>query len=225
MPRMSDHLLPCHQEIEIECHASLHQCDLFSFFKILFSLLLSLSPLSSGTMDLSAPAPVVALLHWSHLLDPISPSTFPLSHRPLFLHAPSLALLCLWPRVTATSWQERKGRLSGAPWTSSAWRASSREERGVCWWLTAGHFLSTMHRTCKARSMSAAPSWWRGDCSRTRCLWLSCCNPTAKWRWGEAQQSRQWVLLCGRMWCQWPHFPFSFKAGLRYFCVCTNETT
>lgn len=154
----------------------------FNFLPLLFFLSVCIS---SGTMDLAAPAPVVALLHWHpppHLFLFLS-----LSHLSLFLHTsvpycPS-SVTQSDHTTPATSWQERKGRLNGAPWTSSVWRASSREEQVACWWLTAGRFLSTMHHTCKVRSTFAAPSWWRGVCSRTRCLSLSCCSPTARWRW------------------------------------------
>lgn len=91
-----------------------------------------------------------------------------------------------WPlQPVNKTWQERRVRLSEASWTSSAWRASSREERAVCWWLTAGRFPSTMRHMCKVLSTSAAPSWWRGDCSKTRCPSLSCCNLTARWRWDK----------------------------------------
>lgn len=152
----------------------------FSFF----------SPHSSGTMDLSALAPVVARLHWPHLLLPISSSTFPSliypsssSPSPL-LPPPSVAQG--YHSALPTSWPGRKARLSEAQWTSSAWRASSREEQGACSLLIAGLFLSTMHHTCKVLSMCAAPSWWRGDCSRTKCLLPSYFNPMAKWRWVKA---------------------------------------
>ena len=145
-------------------------------------------------MDLSAPAPLTALLRWPHcfliiILLPVSSSTFP------SLINPSTSLRYLTSatqrdhHTPPTSWQGRKGRPRGAPWTSSAWRASSREERAVCWWSTAGRFPSTTRRTCKAPSTSAAPSWWRGDCSRTRCPSLSCCSPTARWRWVRSQKA------------------------------------
>lgn len=124
-----------------------------------------------------------------------TPLISPFSH--LFLHLPLSAsplpfILSFLPLTTTqsllTSWQGRKVPTSGAPWTSSAWRASFREERAACWWLTAGPFLSTTRHTCKVRSMSATPSWWRGDCSRTRSLSPSCCSPMAKWRWVKAAQ-------------------------------------
>lgn len=51
-----------------------------------------------------------------------------------------------------------------------------------------------MRHTCKVRSTSAAPSWWRGDCSRTRYLSLSCCNPTARWRWSWAGSRKWWFM-------------------------------
>lgn len=142
--------------------------------------------LSSGTMDLSAPAPVVALLHWPHLLFPIS-STFSSLIYPSSLLPHPLLPQHLWPSryppARPTWWQGRKARLSEAPWTSSAWRASSREERAAFSSLTAGRFLSTMHRMFKERLTFVAPSWWRGDYSRTRCLSLSYCNLMARWRW------------------------------------------
>lgn len=118
----------------------------------------------------------------------------------LFLHL-SLCRLPSFHRRTAsslpppTTWQERKGRPNEAPWTSSAWRASSREERVVCWWSTAGRFLNTTPRTCKAPSTSAAPNWWRGACSRTRCRSLSCCSPTARSRWDVIR------MLASGLWC------------------------
>lgn len=70
------------------------------------------------------------------------PVTSPPSSPPscLFLHLSSFHLPSSFHRPTAkalppppTTWRERKGRPNGAPWTSSAWRASSREERVVCW--------------------------------------------------------------------------------------------
>lgn len=197
---MSDHQLSVSLQANnrpsdqtIKCHNFLRECD--SFLTVTFS-----SPFVfffSGTMDLSAPAPVVALLlRWPQLLLPISSLPFPLSTTPLPPHPHPLLPHVSdpgWSFRPSTTWQERKGRLSEAPWTSSAWRASSREELDVCWWLTAGHFLSTMRRTYKARSTSAVPSWWRDDCSRTRCLSLSCCNQTARWRWVKAP----WQLLFG----------------------------
>lgn len=154
----------------------------------------------SGAMDLSASAAVVALLHWPHLLLlPVSSSTSSLSNLPLLPLTPFLATSRLRPSLCdsapPTTWQGRKGRRSVAPWTSSAWRASSREERAVCWWSTAGRFLSTTRPTCKVLSMSAALSWWRGDCSKTKCPSLSCCNPTARWRWVQAQT--WWFLFFG----------------------------
>lgn len=115
------------------------------------------------------------------------PPSFPLSC--LFLHLSFFHLPSSFHRLWATTlplpttWRERKGRRNGAPWTSSAWQASSREERDVCWWSTAGRFPNTTPHTCKAQSTSAAPNWWRGACSRTRCRSLSCCSPTARSRW------------------------------------------
>lgn len=69
------------------------------------------------------------------------PVTSPPSSPPssLFLRLSSFRLPSPFHRPAAkalpppTTWRERKGRPSGAPWTSSAWRASSRGERVVCW--------------------------------------------------------------------------------------------
>lgn len=125
---------------------------------------------------------------------PLTSAPFP--HLFLHLSLSRLSLFLLTPTLTAptsvtqgyhsafpTKWQGRKAQLSEAQWTSSAWRASFREEQAACWSLIVGRFLSTIHHTCKVPSMCAAPNWWRGDCSRTRCPSLSCCNSTAKWRW------------------------------------------
>lgn len=151
-------------------------CDLsftfsFAFISPLFRHHGSLSTCSSGGIPPLTSPPPRPFLHLSLYL------TYPLPVNPTPYKPPT---------ARASSWQERRARTSGASWISSAWRASSREGRVACWWLTAGHFLSTTLRTCKVRSTFATPSWWRGDCSRTRCPSLSCCNPTARWRWVTA---------------------------------------
>lgn len=192
-----------------ECFAYLILFPFFFFVASSFRHHGSPSVCSSGS-----PSPLTLISSFLHL-----------SHLPLILHTPlpltPTSLTLAYHSARLTSWQGRKGPTRRAPWTSSAWRASSREGQAACWWLTAGRFLSTMHHTYKARSTFAAQSWWRGGCSRTKCLSLSCFNPMAKWRWVKAQLRLpdSWCFLGGRMWleshslkCQADIMPSSYLA-------------